>query len=258
VELLPYGGSLAASLRAEGYADLRDVPREKFSNPKHLRVWEATQTGQAELRPEAGDTLRALAFPRYYLDFETYQFVIPEWVGTRPYAQQPFQWSCHEESAERILTHTFFLADGCGDPRREFAETMLAAVGSSGPVLVYNASFERGRMQELARDFPDLAPALDAVIERLFDLLPLARANYYHPDMQGSWSIKAVLPTIAPDLTYDNLEVAHGGAAQEAFGEILHPDTTPERRRQLREALLQYCERDTLAMVRIAHHFEGI
>ena len=77
----------------------------------------------------------------------------------------------------------------------------------------------------------------------MFDLLPVARQNYYHPDMRGSWSIKAVLPTIAPELAYDGLEVGNGGMAQEAFAEILHPDTPQARREQLRNALLIYCER---------------
>ena len=258
VEILPYGRGLPAALRAEGYADLRDVPRERFDNARHIRVWDVTQSGQPELLKAAGDELRALPYPRYYLDFETYQFVIPQWVGTRPYAQQTFQWSCHIESADRSLSHAYFLADGSGDPRREFAERMVAALGDSGPVIVYNAAFERSRMQELARDFPDLAPALDAVIARIFDLLPLARTNYYHPDMRGSWSIKAVLPTIAPDLAYDNLEVADGGMAQDAFAEIMNPETSSDRRSELHNALLQYCERDTFAMVRIAHYFEGI
>ena len=249
---------MPAALRAEGYADLRDVPRERFDNARHIRVWDVTQSGQPELLKAAGDELRALPYPRYYLDFETYQFVIPQWVGTRPYAQQTFQWSCHIESADRSLSHAYFLADGSGDPRREFAERMVAALGDSGPVIVYNAAFERSRMQELARDFPDLAPALDAAIARIFDLLPLARTNYYHPDMRGSWSIKAVLPTIAPDLAYDNLEVADGGMAQDAFAEIMNPETSSDRRSELHNALLQYCERDTVAMVRIAHYFEGI
>ena len=135
---------------------------------------------------------------------------------------------------------------------------MLETLGDWGPVIVYSAAFERSRMLELARDFPDLAPALEAVVARIFDLLPLARTNYYHPDMRGSWSIKAVLPTIAPDLAYGNLAVADGGMAQDAFGEIMNPETSTERHRELRDALLEYCERDTLAMVRIAHHFEGI
>jgi hypothetical protein len=102
-----------------------------------------------------------------------------------------------------------------------------------------------------------LASALQAAIDRIVDLLPIAREHYYHPEMRGSWSIKAVLPTIAPDLAYDNLEVANGGMAQEAFAEIMQPETLPERRQQLHNALLLYCERDTLAMVRIAHYFEG-
>ena len=258
VEILPYGHGLPALLRAEGYADLRDVPRERFDNARHIRVWGVTQSGQPELLQAAGDALRALPFPRYYLDFETYQFVIPQWVGTRPYAQQTFQWSCHIEDADRNLSQAYFLADGNSDPRREFAEQMLETLGDSGPVIVYSAPFERSRILELARDFPDLAPALEAIVPRIFDLLPLARTNYYHPDMRGSWSIKAVLPTIAPDLAYGNLAVADGGMAQDAFGEIMNPETSAERRRELRDALLQYCERDTLAMVRIAHHFEGI
>lgn len=257
VESLPHGKKLAATLRAEGYADLRDVPLERLTNPNHLRVWQIIQTGEPELRPAAGQELRALPFPRYYLDFETYQFTVPEWPGTRPYAQMPFQWSCHIEDADHALTHAAFLGDGSGDPRREFAKTMLETVGTAGPVMVYNAGFERTRILELAQDFQDLAPGLEAMVARLYDLLPLARVNYYHPDMQGSWSIKAVLPTIAPDLAYDGLEVANGGMAQEAFAEIMHPDTTPERRGQLRDALLQYCQRDTLGMVRIAHHFES-
>ena len=129
-------------------------------------------------------------------------------------------------------------------------------MGIKGPIFVYNASFERSRMQELAEYYPDLASALIAAIDRIVDLLPIAREYYYHPDMRGSWSIKAVLPTIAPDLAYNNLEVANGGMAQEAFSEIMQGKTLPERRKQLRDALLLYCERDTLAMVRIVHYFE--
>lgn len=256
-EVLPYGGTLAATLRAEGFTDLRDVPAERMESWKHKRVWQATKSGQAFLNPEAGRQIAALPYPRYYIDFETINPAVPVWAGTRPYMQVPFQWSCHIETAKRIMTHCAFLADGHSDPRRPFAESLIESVGTTGPVFVYNAPFERSRMQELADNFPDLAPELNAAIDRIFDLLPIAREHYYHPDMRGSWSIKAVLPTIAPDLAYDNLEVANGGMAQEAFGEIMHPDTTAERRQQLHNALLLYCERDTLAMVRIAHYFEG-
>ena len=256
-EVLPYGGTLAATLRAEGYTDLRDVPEERMENWKHQRVWRVTKSGQAELNPEAGKIIATLPYPRYYIDFETINPAVPVWAGTRPYMQVPFQWSCHIETAKGVMTHCAFLADGQSDPRRHFAESLIEAVCTDGPIFVYNAPFERSRMQELAEYFSDLAPALQAVIDRIVDLLPIAREHYYHPEMRGSWSIKAVLPTIAPDLAYDNLEVANGGMAQEAFAEIMQPETSPERRRQLHHALLLYCERDTLAMVRIAHYFES-
>jgi hypothetical protein len=75
--------------------------------------------------------------------------------------------------------------------------------------------------------------------------------------MKGSWSIKAVLPTIAPDLAYDELEVGNGGAAQNAYSEIINPETTPERKQVLTDGLREYCTLDTLAMVRLAWFFEG-
>ena len=121
---------------------------------------------------------------------------------------------------------------------------------------MYNAGFENSRMRELAITYPDLAADLQAIIHRVFDLLPLARQHYYHPDMLGSWSIKAVLPTIAPELSYDDLEVSHGMMAMESFAELMRPETTIERREHLQAALLKYCERDTWAMVRIAHFFQ--
>jgi hypothetical protein len=256
-EVLPRGGKLAATLRAEGYVDLRDVPEERVNHWNHQRVLRVTKNGQPELNSEAGKIIAALPYPRYYIDFETINPAVPVWAGTRPYMQVPFQWSCHIETAKGVMTHCAFLADGQSDPRRPFAMSLIDAVGTHGPVFVYNAPFERSRMQELAEYYPNLAPALEAAIDRIVDLLPIAREHYYHPDMRGSWSIKAVLPTIAPDLAYDNLEVANGGMAQDAFAEIMHPETLPDRRQQLHDALLLYCERDTVAMVRIAHYFES-
>ncbi len=101
------------------------------------------------------------------------------------------------------------------------------------------------------RRFPDLAESLRAVIDRLVDLYPVTKASYYHPDMLGSWSIKAVLPTIAPDMDYANLEgVAEGTEASKAYLEAIRPGTNAERTEEIRLELLKYCAFDTLAMVR--------
>ena len=74
--------------------------------------------------------------------------------------------------------------------------------------------------------------------------------------MQGSWSIKAVLPTIAPELDYTRLTVGNGGDAQDAYREIVHPNTPDARAEELTEGLHDYCTLDTLAMVRLAWYFE--
>lgn len=257
VSVLPYGGKLAAALTQQGYSDLREVPEQRLSKPNHLRVWRATCSGEAELDPAAMSTIAALDYPRYYLDFETLGPAIPRWPGTRPYDTLPFQWSCHIEQADGTLSHHYFLAENDNDPRRALAESLVDILDEEGPILAYNAGFESGCLLSLAALFPDLSGALEAASERLVDLLPIARNYYYHRDMRGSWSIKAVLPTIAPDLAYDDLEVGDGAMAQEAFAEMVDPETSAERRQQLHQALLTYCERDTLAMVRIAHYFEG-
>lgn len=255
VEILPYGKKMAEQLRGEGYRDLREVPVEKLSNPKHIRVHRVSSTGVAELDAEATEAVRSLPYPRCYLDFETIAFAVPIWAGTSPYKQLPFQWSCHIEQADGSITHEEFLDITGNDPRRAFAESLIKALGTEGPIIVYNAPFEGSRMKELADAFPDLSSQLLAAVDRLFDLLPLARNHYYHPAMKGSWSIKAVLPTIAPELDYSNLTVAHGGMAQDAYLDLIGDEIPIAEKAALRKALLAYCEQDTLAMVKVQRKF---
>ena len=253
VEILPYGKVIAAELRTEGYQDLRGVPADRLENIKHIKVHAVTLSGKAILEPEAVAQIQALSYPRYYIDFETIGFAVPIWAETRPYMQIPFQWSCHIERADGLVSHQEFLDFSGNDPRFEFAKTLIEAVATQGPVIVYNAGFEGGRIKELAELFPELSSKLLAIAERFFDLLPLARKHYYHPEMKGSWSIKAILPTIAPELDYANLEVSDGTMAQEAYKEAINKNTAPERKAEVRRAMLKYCEQDTIAMVKIVH-----
>lgn len=162
------------------------------------------------------------------------------------------QWSCHVETAPGQLAHHAFLAKGGDDPRRAFAETLLDTVGDAGAVFVYNRGFEVGRLRELAQTYPDLVPILTALIARVVDLKPLTERYYCHPAMKGGGSLKAVLPTIAPDLDYGELAIGDGNAASGAWRELYHPETPIERCAELRVALAEYCCRDTLALVRLA------
>jgi hypothetical protein len=254
-KVLPRGGKFVQQLIDAGKTDLTMLAEADLSKAIYQRIWRTLQTGQAELDPQAKAIIDALPYPYYHIDFETINLAIPVWAGTRPYQQVPFQWSCHIQMPDSI-THHAFLGDGQSDPRREFTESLLATLGTMGTIFVYNAAFEKSRLQEMGDAFPEHKAAIDALMPRIFDLLPLMRNHYYHPDMKGSWSIKAVLPTIAPDLSYKALTVGHGGAAMEAFAEMMKSETTPERRAELYQALLEYCELDTLAMVLIVNYLK--
>jgi hypothetical protein len=254
---LPGGGTAANLLMAAGYFDIRDIPAGFLTNVLAERCRQVSVSGQYFLDPAAADELRALDWPRYYFDFETMAPAVPRFAGTRPYSAQAFQWSCHVEHADGRLEHLEFLADGKQAPMRPCAESLIDALGQEGPIFMYS-SYERTVIRGFINMFPDLEEALQKIVDRLVDLHPITKKYYYHPDMHGSWSIKAVLPTVAPDLDYGELEIVSSGAmAEPAFLEMIDEDTEPARKTELREALLKYCELDTLAMVRLARFLEG-
>ena len=58
------------------------------------------------------------------------------------------------------------------------------------------------------------------------------------------------MPALIPELSYDELEVADGGAVSAAWLQMMASDDSGEIVK-LRDALLTYCHLDTLAMVRI-------
>jgi hypothetical protein len=211
----------------------------------------------AQVDAVAADYLATLPYPRTYLDFETVQYAVPRWAGTRPYQQLVFQWSVHREEAPGELRHHEFIDLSGEAPMRAAVRALLAAAGAEGPVFVYHDS-EKWRLVELAEMYPDLAPGLRSLTGRLVDLLRLTRSHYRHPSLNGTCSLKAILPTIAPELDYSLLgEVSDGAAAQAAYVEATVRTTTPARREELRQRLLAYCERDTLGLVRLAWRLEG-
>ena len=112
--------------------------------------------------------------------------------------------------------------------------------------------------QALAQALPHRAAELEAIIDRLVDLAkPFSTHAYYTAAMHGSYSIKAVLPALVPDLSYDDMSIADGLAASHAYGS-LHFDRDEAHVAEVREALLEYCGFDTLAMVRILEVLEGV
>jgi len=253
VSVLPGGGG-KRWLEA-GISDLFQVDPDLLTSAIHARVHAATVTGEPfHDRTEAARLMAGWDYPRTWLDFETIAFALPRWVGTRPYEPVPFQFSAHVERREGEYEHVEFLSLDGHDPRRKCAEALVEGIPDSGAIIAYYASFERARLMDLANAFPDLAEPLQAMADRLVDLLPVTRATWYHRDQRGSWSIKAVLPTVAPELGYAGLEVKDGGDAQAAYVEAISEGADEKRIAAIAAALRTYCGRDTEAMITLARH----
>ena len=256
VTTLPRANKLARQLAEEGVVDIHDIPEDRLTKPLLRRIREAVVSDRPYIAPDLSALVAALAYPRYYIDFETVNPAIPLWISTRPYEQIPFQWSCHIEHEHGGLVHREFLDVSGESPMRAFTESLLEAVGSDGTVLVYNASFERRILRDMATRFSEHAGQINSIIDRLVDLLDITREHYYHPAMHGSWSIKAVLPTVAPGLDYSKLTGVHnGGEAQTTYLACISSGMAKEERNRLAESLKRYCELDTYAMVEMARFF---
>ncbi|MFH1560802.1 MAG: DUF2779 domain-containing protein [Chloroflexota bacterium] len=240
------------NLRTSGILDIRNIPLDfPGLSANQQRVRGAVATGRPYIGPELGNALSQAAYPLHFLDFETFNPPLPVYPGTRPYQVIPFQWSLHVlDSAVGTPSHASFLHDGSGDPRETFSRSLLDAIGPEGTILVYS-SYEQTIIKQLASDFPQYKERLLALPDRLLDLLALVRAHCYHPDFHGSYSIKAVLPALVPDMSYSDLEIQDGSIASIYFTRMIAQETQAHEREKIRNALLDYCERDTLAMVRV-------
>ena len=249
VTVLPNGAG--KSWLGKGITDLLELD-ETVLPEKHARIVRATRSGVPDHDVEgARRAIEGWSCPRVWLDFETIAFPVPRWIGTRPYQQVPFQFSVHVEKSDSTIIHREFLSLDGADPRRACADALIAAIPANATVIAYNAPFEKGVLRDLAALFPDLKAALLDMAQQTVDLLPVTRNNWYHRDQRGSWSIKAVLPTMT-SLDYNSLDVKDGTAAQQAYLDAIRPETSDEQRSLISQGLKAYCAQDTWAMLAMA------
>ena len=263
IDLLPglAGKSLAKKLHAtKGYSSILEPdPSELVGKQAKLfrRIQQAHSSSRPVLVRAAKKVMDSFPYPRYYFDFETIDFPVPRWAGVRPYEHIPFQWSCHIERAPGNFEHAEFLDLTGNNPSPPCIDTMRSVIdpNDGGCIFVYSATYEKGRLLELSLRHPEHSELLAKYIARLADLLPVVQDHYYRPEMQGSFSIKKVLPTIAPDLDYSELQgVQDGTEAQVAYlYAVFDPKTDSKRKADLDAMLRKYCRQDTWAMVEIAY-----
>lgn len=276
--------------------------------------------------------MNSWVFPLHFIDFETTAVAIPFNKGSRPYEQVAFQYSHHVIEDNGTITHKGeWLSTETGKfPNFDFVRALKKELENDNGTIFRYAIHENTILNVIHRQLkeskePD-RETLCAWIETItyssssnankwagkramIDLLEMVKLYYYDPRMEGSNSIKKVLPAILatsdflkmkygqpiygaaiksinykdhiwikkdskgdlinpylllpaihPEADNETLDdflidedagIADGGAAMIAFAKMQFTEMSTTERNRLSEALLRYCELDTMAMVMI-------
>ncbi len=203
------------------------------------------------LSPNLDQQLAAIKYPVCFMDFETITPAAPRFIGMKPYEPIPVQWSVHRRESEAgKLEHYEFLWPNREDPRRAFMHTLSPALVGARNIVVYG-SYEKTLLSNLVRWIPECALNVREIQSKLVDLSQIIRRHVYSLEFLGSFSIKRVLPVLVPGSSYDDLVVKSGTEVASVWEQFSTHQEGSFEHTNLGAALLRYCEKDTLALVRI-------
>ncbi len=239
-------------LYRQGIVRLADVPDDVLSKAQRQQKRATLEQRKFVSTRGIKRFLDSLHFPLCFLDFECVALPVPPYNGIRPYQHIPYQYSLHIlERDGATLQHYAYLAEDSADHRESLLEKLLGEIPPQACVLAYNAAYEMARLKDLAAWFPTHGKEIEAVMNNMRDLAePFRNRAVYYYQMNGSYSIKAVLPALVPEMSYDALDIADGNMAMQAFLQMIESPNASEKE-GLRKALLDYCRLDSLGMVKI-------
>ena len=254
----------------EGYVKAADVPHDWLNRENNILQRQVIDSGEAYFdKRKVKAAIESLKYPIYHLDFETFPCPLPRFKGEKPYSQSLFQYSIHIEHepgvCDKDKDNYSYVATTHDDLRKDLVQNMLDIIkDDQGSIMAYNISFEKTRLKEMAEIYPEYGPRLRRMMDRLVDLMYFLRGNkklfeslgfpdastfnYYHNDLNGSFSIKKVLP-IFSNLTYKGMPIANGTEALVTYAQFPYMDERSFHKNY--EDLLEYCKQDTWAMVEI-------
>ena len=233
-----------------GVQDISNIPATFPLSQIQDRIRVSVTNQQEYISDQLKAELNNVEYPVHFLDFETIGPAIPRYAGTRPYQTIPFQWSDHILYEDGKMDHREYLCNEDKDPREEFTQTLLDALGTEGSIVIYT-SYETGVLNSIIEHFPHYADELWAIIDRFKDLHAIIRNNYYQPKFYGSFSLKYVLPALLPEMSYEKLSIQDGMQASLEYLQMIDSVTPEDEKSKIRDDLLTYCRQDTLAMVKI-------
>ncbi|MDD2434892.1 MAG: DUF2779 domain-containing protein [Bacilli bacterium] len=257
----------------EGKVSMIDVPSNYLNRENNQVQRNVVETNESYInKNKIIDGLKQINYPIYHLDFETFPCPLPRFQGEKCYTQSVFQFSLHIETKEGVCDkekdHYEYLANSHEDLRETLIQKMIEWIDieNGGTILVYNQAFEKTRLKELAEIFPKYRKQLMKMREMIFDLMYLVNTNsslykelgysdeeaklfnYYDSKLNGSFSIKKVLP-IFSNLTYKGMEIGNGIEAMVTYAN--YPKLSPKDFEHKYHKLIEYCKQDTWAMVKV-------
>lgn len=239
-----------AGLFRDNIFEIKDVPNDILNDKQMIQKESIINNKVYTNRKNIRDFLSELKYPLYYLDFETFSEAIPRFDGSKSYTQVPFQYSIHVQHEDGTLEHYEFLHKNNTDPRKSILISMIEVLGDEGSIIVFNQSFEKSRLKELASLYSQYDSYVNNILERIVDLLvPFCNFDYYNPLQNGSCSIKKVLPAVTGK-SYEGMEIANGGDASTLYFRATFEDGfSVEEKEEVYSNLLKYCKLDTEGMV---------
>jgi len=248
-------------LEDAGITQIAGIPEALALRPKQLTQIQTTKTNQRIIDAEQIKAfLASFQYPLYFFDYETFSAVIPQFDGGSPYSDYPFQYSLHVlDSPEAELRHLEYLHDSQSNPMPELLKQLQHDIGTTGTVLTWNMSYEKGCNDRMALLYPEYAEFLEGLNERIEDLMtPFAKMWFFDKDFFGSASVKKVMPVLAPELSYTELTVGDGLLARRLWTETVLEGKNQASRAQIMADLSTYCTLDTFAMVRVLEELRGV
>jgi len=207
-------------------------------------------------KEKLSEMLEQLVYPIHFFDFETYNPAVPMWDKSRPWQQVPLQYSLHILHEDGNLEHFEYLHTDKTDPREPLIQAMQSHFLEQGSIVVYYQTFEKSRITEMAKDFPEYADFLLPLNDRVWDQLVVFQKCFHDHRLAMSKSIKVVLPTFVPDLSYKDLEVQKGDQAQLEWRNMVELMNIAKKKKI--KDLIEYCKLDTLAMVELHKYLLSI
>jgi hypothetical protein len=245
---------LLSELDEQGIELLADIPMATKLNSKQVAQIQATCSGERLInQPAIKEFLQSLQYPLYFFDYETLSSAIPFFDGMKPYQDYPFQYSLHVLRApDAKLEHLEYLHSTNSNPMPELIAKLKSDLGEQGSILAWNKVYEEKCNNTMAELYPEEAEFLQQVNERLVDLMLVFQQLYFvDKDFKGSASLKSVLPVLAPDCSYSDLNVSDGLLARRLWTNTILLSQNEAEKEAILKDLSAYCTLDTFGMVRI-------